>query len=133
MSFDYCPTCQRGTDHIEGWCVLHPRTDEERPDTTPYPGCALPVGMKAQFWRSYFVTNLHMRLEVRSPVDCLLRELEIAEAELVTFQADQRPHRPGYCWWCGAHRLRPLYVMIEDREVVVCNETCQAALTQALG
>lgn len=87
MSFDYCPTCQQGTTHIAGWCVLHPRTDDARPDTTPYPGCALPVGMKAQFWRSYFVTNLHTPIETRSVLDCVLRELELAEAYALRLHA----------------------------------------------
>ena len=86
MSFDYCPTCQKGTTHIDGWCILHPRVAAERPDTTPYPGCALPVGMKAQFWRGYFLTNLHERIETRSIVDCVLRELELAEAQLLSLQ-----------------------------------------------
>jgi hypothetical protein len=67
--------------------VLHPRAAEERPDTTPYPGCALPVGMKAQFWRSYVAINLHTRIETRSVVDCVLRELELAEAQLVALRA----------------------------------------------
>jgi len=87
MSFDYCSTCQKGTTHVDGWCVLHPRDAAERPDTTPYPGCDLPVGMKAQCWRSYFLTNLHARIETRSVVDCVLRELELAEAQLVTLRA----------------------------------------------
>ena len=44
-----------------------------------------------------------------------------------------QPHCPRYCWWCGAHRLRPLRVTIDDREVVVCAEECHRALVEALG
>jgi hypothetical protein len=48
--------------------------------------------MKAQFWRSYFATNLHMRIETRSVVDCLLRELELAEAQMLALQAVARQY-----------------------------------------
>lgn len=134
MSFDYCPTCHCGTVHIDGWYTLHPRTPAERPDTTPYPSCALGFGMKAQFWRSYFATNLHQRIETRSPVDCILRELELVEATLVAFLEVTKPQCSGVCWWCGAQPASPLYVTIDKRkDVVVCNEVCQEALAHAMG
>jgi hypothetical protein len=42
--------------------------------------------MKAQCWRSDILTNLHARIETRSLVECVVRELELAEAQLVTLR-----------------------------------------------
>ncbi len=58
-------------------------------DLEPYPGCAMPVGRKAQFWREYFRVNLHMRIETRSIIDCILRELELCEQQLIGQRAEK--------------------------------------------
>jgi len=44
-----------------------------------YPGCAMPVGMKADFWRQYFFVNLRERIQRRSILDEVLQELERSE------------------------------------------------------
>jgi hypothetical protein len=61
-------------------------------DVEPSTGCAMPVGMRAQFWRDYFRVNLPMQIERRSVIDCLLVELERCEREIVQARAQQARH-----------------------------------------
>ena len=82
-------------------------------DREPYPSCALPVGMKAQFWREYFRMNLHMQIERRSIIDCILWELELCEQQLVSVNAEKEsicgdgnsPRGSSWGWW-GLFRSR---------------------------
>lgn len=52
-----------------------------------YPGCAMPVGLKAAFWRQYFQTNLRERIQARSIMDEVLQELARCEERVLALQA----------------------------------------------
>jgi hypothetical protein len=52
-------------------------------DREPYTGCAMPVGMQAQYWRDSFMVNRPMRMEKRSVIDGLLVALERGERALL--------------------------------------------------
>lgn len=61
-----------------------------------YTGCAMPIGRKAEFWRQYFLTNLHIRVEYRSDQDCLLRDFAEVERRYLELTEDYGM-RVTYC------------------------------------
>ena len=66
-----------------------------------YTGCTAPIGRKAHFWREYFATNLHERIQYRSLLDHILRDFAQVEADWLTLREDYGM-RLTYCaMWCG--------------------------------